>query len=97
MVVVPGVQKFRGIFAVLKIVSSTGVLFNAIGVPPVATEYHAKVFPVVASVPVTIAEPPTLMVVDAAETAGEAGEPITSIAPDTPDVVLGQDAELTMQ
>ena len=97
MVVAPGVQKFKGIFTVLKIVSSTGVLFNAIAVPPVAVAYQAKVLPVVPSVPVTIAEPPTLIVVDAAETAGEAGEPITSIAPDMPEVVLGQDAELTTQ
>jgi hypothetical protein len=48
-------------------------------------------------VAVKLAEAPTLTVKLAGETVGAEGEPTTIIAPETFDVVLGQDAELTTQ
>jgi hypothetical protein len=46
---------------------------------------------------VILAEAPTFTVSVAGETDGAAGDEITVIAPETVEVVLGQDAELMMQ
>lgn len=72
-------------------------MFKVIGVPAVATLYQFNVLAVLPGIPVIETDPPTLIVELDAETVGAAGDPITIIAPEIPDVVLGQDDELTIQ